>query len=83
MRSDLRPGRSITQGPKHRPFEDEDEYDKSWEKQKGEREFAFLAEGLAECGGPGLKVELIDVVFGENSWRAEENLAAVYDLELA
>ena len=56
---------------------------KAAEKQKGEQEFAFLVGAWPNEGGPGLKVELIDVVLRENSRRAEENLAAVNDLELA
>lgn len=54
-----------------------------FEKEKGEQEFAFLLGGLAKCAKPGLKVELIDVILGEDSRRAEEDLAAVNDLELA
>ena len=50
--------------------------------RKGEQEFAFLTESPV-LEKPSLKVELIDVIFGEDRRRAKEDLAAVDDLEFA
>jgi hypothetical protein len=63
------------------PIDDEDENDFP-ENRKGEQEFAFLTKGSVQ-EKPSLKVELIDVIFGEDRRRAKEDLAAVDDLEFA
>ena len=60
------------------PIEDEDDYRRN---REGEPKFAFL--GQVELKDSGLKVELIDVIFGEDRRRAEEDLAAVDNLEFA